>query len=443
MKDSLEYLNDVEIDLTEYDEQPLNDIEKQKMKRNFRASLGKKKTSDSKRLLLKASTIVALLAVGVVSFGVCFPTYADKIPGLKEVISFLNRNNDIDGYEEVSTPIVSSKKGNGYEINIESAYYNKRELTIFYNVTGDEKLDQFNQYYFDINLDLENPSSYEYSLEYGEFIDEYTYAGMLTIYIRPHDGSELPEVLNCKVDFTKLYTDHTMNNFIELEKEPIELSLDSSNIEVKEYEINKKIVFNNNSVEITKVEEYPTGIFVESKNNSVNVDESLDYILWDSNKGELGRIAGRDTDNGAMSWQYRLPGENSEVYLIPYVYIYDKAVEAGEVKEIKKELISLEKSKYDLGKDSTVEILDIYDKDGKTFMKVRTTGIQSRIDFYLKGDDQDEYYAPIYVENKNILGVLDMEATYVFNKLDKEENYYIEKFWSPFTLLEEQIIKIK
>ena len=36
MKDSLEYLNDVEIDLTEYDEQPLNDIEKQKMKRNFR-----------------------------------------------------------------------------------------------------------------------------------------------------------------------------------------------------------------------------------------------------------------------------------------------------------------------------------------------------------------------------------------------------------------------
>ena len=98
MKDSLEYLNDVEIDLTEYDEQPLNDIEKQKMKRNFRESLGKKKTSNSKKLALKASTIIALLAVGVVSFGVCFPTYADKIPGLKEVILFLNRNNDIDGY---------------------------------------------------------------------------------------------------------------------------------------------------------------------------------------------------------------------------------------------------------------------------------------------------------------------------------------------------------
>ena len=70
MKDSLEYLNDVEIDLTEYDEQPLNDIEKQKMKRNFRESLGKKKTSNSKKLALKASTIIALLAVGVVSFGV-------------------------------------------------------------------------------------------------------------------------------------------------------------------------------------------------------------------------------------------------------------------------------------------------------------------------------------------------------------------------------------
>lgn len=440
MKDSLEYLNDVEIDLTEYDEQPLNDIEKQKMKRNFRESLGKKKTSNSKKLALKASTIIALLAVGVVSFGVCFPTYADKIPGLKEVILFLNRNNDIDGYEEVSTPIMSTTKSDVYEVNIESAYYNKRELTIFYNVTGDKKLNQTNQYYFDINLDLENPSSYEYSLEYGEFIDEYTYAGMMTIYIRPHDGSELPEVLNCKVDFTKLYTDYTMNNFIELEKEPIELSLDSSNIKVKEYQINKKIVFNDNSIEVIKVEEYPTGIFIETKNNNINVNEDLNYILWDNNKGGLIGVAGRDTENSTMSMQHRLPGESSEVYLIPYVYSYDKA---SEVKERDKELISLEKSRYDLGKEGTTEILDICDKDDKTFMKVRTTGIQSRIDFYLKGDEQDEYHAPIYVENKNILGVLDVEATYVFNKLDKSKNYYIEKFWAPFTLLEDQIIKIK
>ena len=105
MKDSLEYLNDVEIDLTEYDEQPLNDIEKQKMKRNFRESLGKKKTSNSKKLALKASTIIALLAVGVVSFGVCFPTYADKIPGLKEVILFLNSDKFLSFVSPVNAEI--------------------------------------------------------------------------------------------------------------------------------------------------------------------------------------------------------------------------------------------------------------------------------------------------------------------------------------------------
>ena len=188
------------------------------------------------------------------------------------------------------------------------------------------------------------------------------------------------------------------------------------------------------------MEEYPTGIFIETKNNNINVNEDLNYILWDNNKGELIGVAGRDTENSTMSMQHRLPGESSEVYLIPYVYSYDKA---SEVKERDKELISLEKSRYDLGKEGTTEILDICDKDDKTFMKVRTTGIQSRIDFYLKGDEQDEYHAPIYIENKNILGVLDVEATYVFNKLDKSKNYYIEKFWAPFTLLEDQIIKIK
>jgi len=41
MKDPLEYLNDVKIDLSEYDETPLNDIEKQKIKVMVRKTIAK------------------------------------------------------------------------------------------------------------------------------------------------------------------------------------------------------------------------------------------------------------------------------------------------------------------------------------------------------------------------------------------------------------------
>lgn len=42
-----------------------------------------------------------------------------------------------------------------------------------------------------------------------------------------------------------------------------------------------------------------------------------------------------------------------------------------------------------------------------------------------------------------ILGLLDMEVTYVFNKLDKEKNYYLETSKSDLVILKEQIIKME
>lgn len=76
-------------------------------------------------------------------------------------------------------------------------------------------------------------------------------------------------------------------------------------------------------------------------------------------------------------------------------------------------------------------------------MKVRATGEQTRVYFYLRGDGDDEYYSPIYSKEKKVLGILDMEVTYVFNKFDKNCNYYLETSTSDFKILEDQIIKIE
>lgn len=54
---------------------------------------------------------------------------------------------------------------------------------------------------------------------------------------------------------------------------------------------------------------------------------------------------------------------------------------------------------------------------------------------------------PSYDQYKNVLGILEMEVTYVFDKLDSNENYYIEvpieDEKSDFKVLTDDIIKLE
>lgn len=441
MKDPLEYLNDVNVNLDEYQEYSLNDIEKQKMKNKIRGSIKSNKKVKKINLAKKVSCFGAIIFIGILVFGVCFPTYASNIPALKNIISFLNRNKEIEGYEEVVTPVMATVKTDGYDINIESAYYDGNVITLFYNVVGEEKLDTLKQYCFGLKLEYEKPSAYEYTLENGEFIDENTFAGMIEIYIAPHDGSNPPEIFNGTIDITNLYEGYGESSSIAIDAEPIKLSLDSTNMQIKEYQINKKIEYKEDSLDIIGVKEYPTGIVVERKNNVVNEDVSLSYILWDSNKGQLKGIGGLVTESGLVEFRHRLPSEDSDVYIVPYVNIQNKDIPQEEY--ITKNLIKIEKGKYDLGDFGTFEILDINNETDKTILKLRVTGDQAWENFYLRDDVENEYYRPIYSEDKKVLGILDMEVTYVFNKLDIDKNYYIETSKSENIRLDDQIIKIE
>lgn len=447
MKDPLEYLNDVKVDISEYDETPLNDIEKQKFKSMLKKTIvqnnrGKKPL----KLIRNVSGLAIAITACTLTFGIYFPTYAENIPGLRQVVSFLNRNDDITGYDKVSTQVIKNIKGDGYDLNIESAYYNGKEVTLFYNVIGVEKLNQNLHYWFDGTVDLDNgmDSNSMFNLVTGEFIDDYTYAGMITVSIFENSQLSLPEKLNCTINFKNLtfsenhlesYFPVFHDNMVELKGEPLTLSLDSSNIEVKEYEINKNVQFNGQSMDLVNAKLYPTEIFIELKNHTGKYGKSLPYIIWDSKKGQLSELSGADIQNGNSVWKYGSPSENSEIYFIPYGL--------GEIIEPEKVSLTLEKSSYDLQENGTLEILDVYDEGDKTYMKVHSTGLQSISYFGLRGDNGVWFITPLYPKDKNVLGLLDMEVTYVFNKLDREKNYYLQKISSEVTPLDDQIIKIR
>lgn len=112
---------------------------------------------------------------------------------------------------------------------------------------------------------------------------------------------------------------------------------------------------------------------------------------------------------------------------------------------IEEHLVETGKS-YDFGDYGTIEIIDIVHEGNKTLMKVRTTGAQSRLHFYLT-NGKEGGVRPSYDQYKNVLGILEMEVTYVFDKLDSNENYYIEvpieDEKSDFKVLTDDIIKLE
>jgi len=141
MKDPLEYLNDVKIDLSDYEESKLNEIEKKKIKKMVRKSISKTYSAKKPfKLVAKVSGLVVGILVCTLAFGVYFPTYAQKIPILKDVYELLYSPNKLGNYEEYSVPVMAEIKVDGYELNIEKAYYNGIELTIIYKVIGDESI---------------------------------------------------------------------------------------------------------------------------------------------------------------------------------------------------------------------------------------------------------------------------------------------------------------
>lgn len=399
-----------------------------------------KKLGRKSILLSKVLPIVATFLIGILTFGVCFPTYAKELPGIKQVIEFLNRNNEIDGYVENSTPINKSIRCDGYTINIDGAFYDGDELSILYNVAGDEKLDIDSKYWFDFNVDINQKISYEYGLEYGELVDDNTYGGLITMFMKPHNNGKLPDVFKGKIDIKNLNIG-MKDKSIEVESSPIEVVLDSREQIGKEFKVNKSVNYDGNTIKFTTGNETQSSISLIKKIERANGSTSINYVLWDSEKGQLRLIAGLPISELEFSDRHRLPGKESNLSIIPFVYLDDNSIKPED--NIIKHKVTLEINKYDFGSYGTFEIKNIKDEGEKTYITVKANSRMAMDYFYFNGDSKEEYYRPLYKENTKVLGDLEIETTYVFKKLDRSKNYYIETPKSEFKVLTDQIIRIE
>jgi len=386
------------------------------------------KFSKYKKFIIAASVLI----VCTVSFGIFANANAQEIPIISKVLEYFTKNNKIDtGYEGNTVEESYSASEDKYTVDIEDIYFDGRKLEFFYKIKSSEILDKSNIYYLNTTLKVNANIDATGGLEEKEFIDDYTYYGMISYGINSNSSETWPEIIDGTITVNSIDIYNKSNNVesIQINKEPLKVNLDSKNINSKELLINKIISYNGLKSEVTKLTKSPTGITMDILNSNPWNQNSGVYFrtyLWDSKKGVLDfKDKTNDTsDNGIIiREEYENPSEDGELSIISFVS-ESGSIGNGEDRKVTYKLD--EGSQLDLGDLGKLTVDSIVDKDNKTLITMRTTGYISVNDLQIINGQEKCLSTEII--NKEVYGDLDMKATYVFPKLNIDSGLSISLY---------------
>lgn len=385
-------------------------------------------------------SIAAILTFCILSIGLCFPTYAMNIPILGDVVEILSNKFNLSGYEIKAQNLNYQVSNEDYTLTLESAYYDGIETTIFFKIRGNEKLNRNGQYFFEADLKYSEDIAYEYGVEKGEFIDDYTFAGMLTFYISPHNGNKLPEKFNVKLSIPNIIAD---SELIAVNSPTLNLSFDINDLNVEETKIDKEIKANGNSILISSVKKYPTSIVIDYYGEIQDPESRLSFMLWHETLGEIGHNAGFAANSETRSDKYFLPSTPGKIYAIPKTR--SKLYADNLIKETMPLAIGETNT---FGKVGTIAIENIEVKDGKTYISIRRTGDTRSYDFKIIEKENTNSKINMYEMDEyetKVLDILDTITTYVISDFDTNIDYLLEYEYisnDDIKILYDQIIEI-
>ena len=381
-----------------------------------------KKLKKNKFNFRHLGSIAAILIFCILSVGIYFPTYAMNIPILGDVVEILSNKFNLSGYEINAQNLNYQVSNEDYTLTIESAYYNGLETTFFFKIKGNAKLNKSEQYFFEANFKYNEDISYEGGLEKGEFIDDYTFAGMMTFYINPYSGNKLPEKFNIKFSIPNIIAD---SEILAVNSDTLNLSFDITDLNVKETKINKEIQANENSILISSIKKYPTSIVIDYDEKFNNPENKLSFILWHETLGQIN---------------YLLPSTPGKLFIVP------KTRSKLNVDNLIKESmpLSIGETKT-FGKVGKVSIENIETKDGKTYISIRKTGDINSYDFNIIKKENINSKLNMYEYETKVIGILDTLTTYVIPDFTSDIDYLLEYEYisnDDIEILYDQIIEI-
>lgn len=142
MKDIYEHFNDMDVDLSEFQEVEADELERARVKKMVTEKIaqsssgGLKKRKRSRSTALAAAAAIVILAAGIGGFGLAFPAYAKEVPVVGDIFRFLEggRSGVYDLYTESALDIDMVKADNGIEVTLNQGVYDGKTLALTYTI---------------------------------------------------------------------------------------------------------------------------------------------------------------------------------------------------------------------------------------------------------------------------------------------------------------------
>lgn len=395
MKDAYEMLNDVQIDLKEYDESPLNDIEKKKIKNTLKKKI-KPKKSLGKKVAMAAGVLLLVSIVGYNSN----PSFASNIPLVGGIIKEITGygNSDFDKYTNV---IDQSVELNGFKVTLKEVVLDDNELRIA--TTFDSKDKDIKHKFLTLHPKVYINGKW---LNVGGGGRKHTEddGSYLTIDNLDIMKEDIPKNISMKVVYEGVKViDPDTGKEIENVKGPWEFKFNVSKekitAETRSYKIGKNLSTpGGGKMELEKLTSSPltTGISFKLRDK----DEFYNFIIRDDKGRELiaeglgyrtHSMFMRNSYSGNMKYS-AIPRDSKTLTFIPYF------THSTDKREIEKNGLLEVKDKFPMtitqNEKNKIIISKIETKDDEVYVEYITEGLSLEL---------QKYNLNIYDENKNLL----------------------------------------
>ncbi|AOR23796.1 DUF4179 domain-containing protein [Clostridium taeniosporum] len=173
-------LNEVNINIDDYERKDFNDIEKKKIKSNLKKSILKKKPR--KRGMI-AAVAIAILTIGVFGSNI----QAATLLSIKEdMTSFLGIERNLDEYKTVVNKAITY---NGITVQLNEVILDGNEMTVSYNISSDKRLEEYESYDADNDIYINGKKLSTGASGSAGNIDDYTTQSVLTYTLKDKDLS--------------------------------------------------------------------------------------------------------------------------------------------------------------------------------------------------------------------------------------------------------------
>lgn len=403
MKDIYDLLNYVEVDLEEYDETQLNDLERKKIKKKLQHSIKNKRYNFRRIIKYVAISLAILTLIGIATFK-ANPTFARTIPLIGTLIknSYGYNTNEFDKYTSVINKTIEK---NGLKVTLDEVVLDDNSLIIASTFKNNEKLPKSSlpatmSLQLFINGKLINVSGGGGG---SQFIDDYTYVAVNKLDVH---NIKIPNNVNIKIVYENFVIYQKNQKDFKTINGPWEFEFNVSKNEIQNktntIKINKNLKFKDIDMDIKNITITPisTTIFFDFKRD-MPVDSMCDplYFIITDDKGRYLRYTGgyflpnKDKINydnketpSFLSFS-AVPSDSRKLYITPYYDSFNSKPTEPMLYSDDLPIILKQNN------ESKITISNVQRKNGKIYVDYRAEGICFGIPgnlLYLYDDNKKE-----------------------------------------------------